>query len=60
MHALSGIRAHGLSVQAIKAYASDCAVTGPTELQTSQQCCRSPAGIGCACSTTTSLFINCC
>jgi hypothetical protein len=30
MHALSEIRAHGLSVQAIKAYASDRAVIGQT------------------------------
>jgi hypothetical protein len=31
MHALSGIRSHGLSVQAIKAYASDHAATGTLE-----------------------------
>jgi hypothetical protein len=29
IHALSGIRTHDLSVQAIKAYASDSVVTGP-------------------------------
>jgi hypothetical protein len=28
IHAISGIRIHGLSVQAIKAYASDRAVSG--------------------------------
>jgi hypothetical protein len=28
IHALSGIRTHGLSVQAIKAYSSDRAATG--------------------------------
>jgi hypothetical protein len=32
IHALSGIRAHGLNVQAIKAYVSDRAATGTSVL----------------------------
>jgi hypothetical protein len=39
IHALNGIRTHGLSVQAIKAYASDRAATGNDETKSYNQGC---------------------